>query len=92
MTTGGRHTRRMKWARMGGVVQLEAADVLALRVRQEKGRGVHGTPNCRYERPEQESLSEGLPRTTSCCRSERREARWSAWWSALRRSMFTSGR
>jgi hypothetical protein len=43
----------MKWARMGGVVQLEAADVLALRVRQEKGRGVHGAPNCRYERAEQ---------------------------------------
>ena len=28
------------------VVQLEAANVLALRVRQEKGRGAHGTPNC----------------------------------------------
>jgi hypothetical protein len=30
----------------GAVVRVEAADVLVLRVRREKGRGVRGTPNC----------------------------------------------
>jgi hypothetical protein len=36
-----------------GVVQAEAAYVLAPRVRREKGRGARGTPNCRYAHAEQ---------------------------------------
>jgi hypothetical protein len=36
------HEMGETWA----VVRVEAAYVLAPRVRQEKGRGVHGTPNC----------------------------------------------
>jgi len=43
----------MKWSRLGGVVHFEAAYVLAPRVRQETGRGAHGTSNCRYEHAEQ---------------------------------------
>jgi len=35
------------------VVHFEAAYVLAPRVRQETGRGAHGTSNCRYEHAEQ---------------------------------------
>jgi hypothetical protein len=52
MTTWSSHaTDEMGETR--GVVHIEAADVLASRVRQEKGWGVHGTPNCRYEHAEQ---------------------------------------
>jgi hypothetical protein len=45
--------RPMKWWRLGRVVHFEAVDVLAPRVRQETGRGAHGTPNCCYEHAEQ---------------------------------------